>query len=438
MTSERTSAALARKVRRLAHLDLAGAGQVTVSNGHAFVGHIPNRDLLGTSILDISDPRNPRVVAAVTLDDPQSHSHKVRVAGDIMVVNHERNMSGIGRRAEQLPGVRRALTEALGREPTSGEIAAKLSVSEQDLRALEEYERRGYDNGGFKIYDVSTPSTPKLICHHKTGGIGVHRFDMDARYAYISTELAGYVGNILVIYDLRDPQRPQEISRWWMPGQHIAGGEKPAWSGKRHRLHHALRFGNEMWASCWHAGFRVVDVSDLAHPKTAGSCNYHPLFPEPTHTVMPVPGTSAGRRIALAIDEEDQAQSASEEEARRGRPHACILTFDVTDLAEIKPLGQFQVSELDSPFSRASGARFGAHQFCERMSGTLVHAVWFAGGLRIIDVADPLSPREVGSFIPEPAAGRAAPQSNDVALDGRGLIYLVDRHVGFDILEFTG
>jgi hypothetical protein len=311
-------------------------------------------------------------------------------------------------------------------------------VSEGDLRALEEYERRGYDNGGFKIYDVSTPSSPKLICHHKTGGIGVHRFDMDARYAYISTELAGYVGNILIIYDLRDPQRPQEISRWWMPGQHIAGGEKPAWSGKRHRLHHALRFGNEMWASCWHAGFRVVDVSDLAHPKTAGSCDYHPLFPEPTHTVMPVPGTSAGRRIALAIDEEDQAQSASEEEARRGRPHACILTFDVTDLAEIKPLGQFQVSELDSPFSRVSGARFGAHQFCERMSGTLVHAVWFAGGLRIIDVADPLSPREVGSFIPEPAAGRAAPQSNDVALDGRGLIYLVDRHVGFDILEFTG
>jgi hypothetical protein len=124
MTGERTNAALARKVRCLAHLDLAGAGQVTISDGHAFVGHIPNRDLLGTSILDISDPRNPRVVAAVTLDDPQSHSHKVRVAGDIMVVNHERNMSGIGRRAEQLPGVRRALTEArahIGRDRREAE-----------------------------------------------------------------------------------------------------------------------------------------------------------------------------------------------------------------------------------------------------------------------------------------------------------------------------
>jgi len=285
---------------------------------------------------------------------------------------------------------------------------------------------------------VSEPTQPKLICYHKTGGIGVHRFDMDERHAYISTEMKGYVGNILVIYDLRDPRRPQEVSRWWMPGQHAEGGETPSWSGRRHRLHHALRFGDEMWASCWHAGFWVVDVSDLARPKTAGAYNYHPLFPEPTHTVMPVPGRIGGRRIAVAIDEEDQALSASEEEARRGRAHACLLTFDVSDLGAIKPLGQFQVSELDSPFSRTSGARFGAHQFCEHMAGTIVYAVWFGGGLRIIDVADPESPREIGHFIPQPAAGKPAPQSNDVALDERGLIYMVDRHVGFDILEYEG
>ena len=433
-----TTTALSHNVRRLAHLDLAGAGQVTIANGHAFVGHIPNRERLGTSILDISDPRHPRLVAAITLDDPDSHSHKVRVTGDIMVVNHERNMSAIGRRAEQLPLVRHELTQALRREPTTAELAARMSVSEDDLRGLEQHERAGYDAGGFKIYDIAAPSKPKLVCYHRTGGIGVHRFDMDAHYAYISTEMAGYIGNILVIYDLRDPQRPHEVSRWWMPGQHAAGGEKPTWSGKRHRLHHALRFGNEMWASCWHAGFRVIDVSELAQPKTIGQYNYHPLFPEPTHTVMPAPHAMDGRRIALAIDEEDQAQSASEEQVRRGRPHACILAFDVSDVADIKPLGQFQVSELDSPFSRVSGARFGAHQFAERMSGTLVHAVWFAGGLRIIDIADPISPREVGWFIPEPTWGRGAPQSNDVALDARGLIYMVDRYVGFDVLEFTG
>jgi hypothetical protein len=435
---ERSKPALARNVRLLGHLDLAGAGQVTISNGYAFVGHLPNPDGIGTSIVDIADPRRPRVAATVMVDDPTSHSHKVRVANGIMIVNHERNMSKIGRRAEQLPGTRTALAKELKREPTRAEIAARMCVSEEDLRTLEEFESRGYANGGFKIYDIANPREPRLICYHKTGGIGVHRFDLDERYAYISTEMQGYIGNILMIYDLSDPKRPQEVSRWWIPGQHVAAGETPAWSGRRHRLHHALRFGDEMWASCWHGGFYVIDISDIARPKTAGGSNYHPLFPEPTHTVMPVGERIGGRRIALAIDEEDQAQSAREEEARRGRAHACMLVFDVTDLSGIRPLAQFQVSELDTPFSRVSGARFGAHQFCERMSGTLVHAVWFGGGLRIIDVADPLAPREVGYFIPQPAAGRSAPQSNDVALDGRGLIYVVDRHVGFDVLEFTG
>src|SRR5215467_868432 len=176
---ERKPAPLARNVRRLGHLDLPGAGQVTVAGRHAYVGHIPNKSHLGTSIIDISDPRNPRVVATITLDDHDSHSHKVRVVGDIMIVNHERNMSKIGRRAEQLPAARRALAEALKREPTREEIAARMSVTEDDLAMLEAFEQRGYDNGGFKIYDVSEPTQPQLICYHKTGGIGVHRFDMD-------------------------------------------------------------------------------------------------------------------------------------------------------------------------------------------------------------------------------------------------------------------
>jgi hypothetical protein len=435
---ERPNGALARNVRRIGHLDLPGAGQVTIAGNYAYVGHIPNKQNLSTSVVDLADPANPRLLASVMLDDPTSHSHKVRVAGDLMVVNHERNPTPIGRRAEQMPGVRRELHEALGREPTRAELAQKLNVSETDIVAIEAAEKQPYRNGGFRIYDVSNPAKPKQIHHHLTGGIGVHRFDMDEHYAYISTEMDGFIGNILVIYDLRDPKAPSEVSRWWMPGQNLAAGEKPSWSGKRHRLHHALRFGNEMWASCWHGGFGIVDVADLKKPKTVASYNYHPPFPEPTHTVMPVPVKIGGKRIALVIDEEDQAQSANEEQARRGRPHAGICVFDVSDYANVKPLSLFEVSELDSPYARTPGARFGAHQFHERMTGTLVHAVWFGAGLRIIDVADPLAPHEVGFFIPEPVAGHAAPQSNDVMLDSRGLIYVVDRHVGFDVLEHNG
>ncbi|MCC6889347.1 MAG: RNA polymerase subunit sigma-70 [Hyphomicrobiales bacterium] len=429
---------LARNLRRLGHLDLPGAGQVCVVGRHAYIGHLPNKQNLGTSIVDISDPAHPRVVATITLDDPTSHSHKVRVVGDIMIVNHERNPTAIGRRADEYPRVVKELTATKGRAPTQAEIASWLGVEVADVAEIETHARRGYHAGGFKIYDVSNPAKPRPLVHHKTGGIGVHRFDMDERYAYISTEMAGYVGNILVNYDIRDPAKPQEVSRWWMPGQHAAGGETPSWPGRQHRLHHALRFGNEMWASCWHAGFRIVDVTDLSKPKTVGACNYHPLFPEPTHTAMPVPKPINSRRIALAIDEEDQAQNPNEEQMRRGRAHAGLLTFDVTDPAAIKPLAQFQVSELDSPFARTPGARFGAHQFCERMSGTICFAAWFGGGLRVIDVGNPLSPREVGHFIPEPRGERSAPQTNDVALGQEGLVYIVDRHVGFDVLEFGG
>ena len=393
-------ASLSRNVKRLGRLDLPGAGQVYVQGKHAYVGHIPNKAQLGTSILDVSEPAKPRVVSQIHLDDSRSHSHKARVVGDLMIVNSEQN--GPGRQ-------------------------------QADLQAAAQ---EAYDGGGFRIYDVSDPAKPRLIKFQRTGGRGVHRFDMDERYAYISTEMPGYVGNILVIYDLRDPARPEEVSRGWMPGQHVAGGEKPDWPGRRNRLHHALRFGDRLWAGCWHAGLRIIDIADIRTPRTVGEYNYHPPFPEPSHTFMPAPFEIGGRKIAVAIDEEDHAHSAAEMERRRGRPHACLWVMDVTDVAGMQPLSMFEVSELDSPWSRAAPGRFGAHQFQEHMKDTLVYCAWFAGGLRIVDIADPTAPQEVGHFIPEPASGQSAPQTNDVDVDARGLVYIVDRMVGFDVLEF--
>jgi hypothetical protein len=431
------AAPLARNVKRLSHVEVPGAGQVYVAGDHAYIGHMPNPQSVGTSVVDVSDPRKPRIVSQIRMEDPDSHSHKARVIGDIMIVNHERNMSAIGRRAEELPRLRAHLRERLGRDPSPAELAQEVGIKESDLPLVEAEEHKPYANGGFKIYDVSDRARPKLITYQRTGGIGVHRFDMDERYAYISTEMAGYIGNILVIYDIRNPARPEEVSRWWMPGQHVAGGEKPNPEGRRHRLHHALRFGDELWAGCWQAGLRVIDVSDIRAPRTIGEYNYHPPYPEPSHTFMPVPFPIEGRRVAVAIDEEEHAHGAGELERRRGRPHACLWVFDVTDLPQIKPLSIYEVSELDSPWSRATPGRFGAHQFQEHMKDTLVYCAWFAGGLRIVDVADPHAPREVGHFIPEPAPGRAAPLTNDVDTDGRGLVYIVDRYGGFDVLEFT-
>src|ERR1044072_6077841 len=114
---DRSPQPLARNVTRLSHLDLAGAGQVTVARDYAYVGHIPNKQRLGTSILDVRNPKKPLLVSQIHLDDPDSHSHKARVAGDIMIVNSERKMTPIGRRAEELPRLRARVRESLKRGP---------------------------------------------------------------------------------------------------------------------------------------------------------------------------------------------------------------------------------------------------------------------------------------------------------------------------------
>lgn len=424
-------------IRHISHMELTGAGQVYVEGDYAYIGHLTNREQLGTTILDISNPRQPRIVSQIVLDDPTSHSHKARVVGDIMIVNSEMNGSPLGRKSELLPPARAALVEQLGRAPTDAELAAKIAISEEDIPALLESERNPYANGGFKLYDVKDKAKPRLITSVKTGGRGVHRYDMDENYAYISTEMAGYLGAILVIYDIRNPSKVEEVSRWWLPGQHTAGGEKPTWSGRRHRLHHALRSGDHLWAGCWMAGPVIVDVSDITKPRTVGGFNYHPPFNEPTHTFQVMPELIGGRRIAIAIDEEDQAHTQEEMAQRRNRPHAALWVFDVSDVTNVKPLSMFQVSELESPWSRTAPGRFGGHQFLERMKeGTLAYCTWFAGGLRIVDLAQPDSPQEIAHFIPEPARGRAGPLTNDVDVDSRGIIYLVDRGPRFDILEF--
>ena len=71
----------------------------------------------------------------------------------------------------------------------------------------------------------------------------MHRFTFDGRYTYISAEQEGYVGSIVMILDFANPEMPEEVGRWWMPGQWTAGGETPSWKGRNHRCHHPIRRG---------------------------------------------------------------------------------------------------------------------------------------------------------------------------------------------------
>ncbi|MBV9252300.1 MAG: hypothetical protein JO227_24020 [Acetobacteraceae bacterium] len=367
-------------IREVAWLDCAGSGQVVVDGGFAYLGHMDPPH--GTSVVDVSDPRKPRIVAEISIP-VGLHSHKVRVANGIMVANRECHRGG--------------------------------PVPEGDFV-------------GLRIFDVTKPENPREICQWRCAGMGVHRFTFDGRYAYISPELEGYVGTIVMILDLGDPARPQEVGRWWMPGQWTAGGEHPTWKGRGHRCHHPIRRGDRLYVSYWYGGGVILDISDMSKPKLVSSLDWSPPFGWPTHTLAPVDFPIAGHRWMLVADEHVQPLDA---ELSPELP-ACVWMVDITDETRPMPVSTFQVPEL---VGKRSPLMTACHQPIETITSTEVPAAWFASGLRVIDISNPHALREVAHWMPDVPSGAQRVCSNDVYVDQQGLIYLVDRNRGMSILE---
>ncbi|MBX6329029.1 MAG: hypothetical protein IRY89_10670 [Pseudolabrys sp.] len=366
--------------RLVAHIDCPGGGQVWVDGMTLYVGHM--RPTRGTTIIDIADPSAPKVLATISVREGW-HSHKVRVANGLMLVNQEK----------------------FGKS------------SRTDV------------GGGLDIYDVENPEAPRLIAEWRTIGGGVHRFDFDGRYAYISPTAEGYVGNIVMILDLADPARPAEVGRWWIPGQWEAGGEAYPWTHwPAPRCHHPLRNGDRLYVSYWHHGFFILDIADMAKPKLVSQMNTSPAFPHPTHTCLVLPEPLKGRRVMIVADEDVAKLWPA--------PPAFAWTYDITQEQLPVPISTFQVPGLDRDGS-PQPAMTGCHQPSERIAGTIVPFAWFAQGLRLVDYADPFNPKEVGFYVPDAAPGADRASSNDVTIDDRGLIYLVDRVNGVDVIEAT-
>src|SRR5260370_2919987 len=88
-------------LRHLARLNIPGGGQVVAEGDWAYVGHMHPPE--GTSIIDVADPRRPRIISQVSLP-AHTHSHKVRVHGDIMLVNNELFRATTGERPDDFQG----------------------------------------------------------------------------------------------------------------------------------------------------------------------------------------------------------------------------------------------------------------------------------------------------------------------------------------------
>ncbi len=368
----------ARNVTQLGHIDCPGGGQVWVDGHLLYVGHM--RAPTGTSIYDVSDPASPKPLARIFLPDGW-HSHKVRTADGIMIVNHEK----LGPGAEEF-------------------------------------------GGGLAIYNVEDPANPVLITKWRTHGKGVHRFDFDGRYAYISPTAAGYVGNIVMILDLGNPLQPREVGRWWLPGQWQAGGEEYPWDNYvPPRCHHPLRYRNRLNVSYWHHGFVILDIDDMSKPVAVSGRNTTSSFPHPTHTCLRLNEPVMGREIMIVADED----------VAKLYPTAPAFTwvYDVTDERNPVSIATFQVPGVDQDGSPQTPMT-GCHQPSERLTGTtVVPFAWFAQGLRLVDFRNPFMPEEVGYWRAAPPQGAERVSANDVTIDSRGVIYLIDRQHGVDILE---
>src|SRR3954468_8048870 len=116
--------------RQVGRAEMPGGGQVTVQGKYAYVGHMGPPH--GTSILDVSDPKNPRVISEIEVPH-HTHSHKVRVHGDTMLINYE-----------------------------------QYGRLDPEFR------------GGMKIFDIADKAKPREIAFFQCDGGGMHRFDYEA------------------------------------------------------------------------------------------------------------------------------------------------------------------------------------------------------------------------------------------------------------------
>jgi hypothetical protein len=376
-----------RNVRLLGNSGLNGfrnGGQVTVlkrgGEYYAFVGHMQG---MGTTIVNVTDPRKPKVISQIPVPE-NTHSHKVRVCGDVMLVNNE-----------QLSGKK---WEA-----------------------------------GLRLYDISDPARPIETSFFQTAGKGVHRFwvDCDKKLAYISTEMDGYLKAIFVVVDFSNSRKPREVSRWWLPGQWTEGGEKPFWDTMKqsYHHHHPIVLGGRAYLGYWDAGFVILDVSDIRKPRLVSRGDYSPAYGGVFHTALPLDRPIMGRRWMIGFQESILPP------AREGKKLMWVV--DVTAEANPVPVATFDVPVKDP---EKLDERFGPHQPHEdvHLKDNLVYAAWFGGGLRVVDISNPYQPKEVGYYLPRCECQKTV-QTNDVYVDDRGLIYTIDRlERGLDILEYTG
>jgi hypothetical protein len=126
-----------------------------------------------------------------------------------------------------------------------------------------------------------------------------------------------------------------------------------------------------------------------------------------------------------------------------------IWVIDNRNEAQPHVIGTFpQPAEADY---KSKGGHFGPHNLHENRPGSfvssqMIFATYQNAGIRVFDIANALTPFELGAWVPpqpprlmdhRPNRARVI-QSADVFVDSPGLIYLTDYNAGLFILEYGG
>lgn len=300
------------------------------------------------------------------------------------------------------------------------------------------------------LWDISDPENPKQVGSWQGGATGAHRNSYPGgKYAYLSTSYPGFKLHIMVILDVSDPAHPKEVGKYWQPGQ--KDGEPP--SPFPEGFHGPVNVSPDGRMASFGYTPDVVnlDISDPAHPKLIGKLHITEPFAkvgmQSVHTVLPL-----WDRKLLYVSSEASKERCQDD----GLNFAGMI--DNSNPAHPRLISLFPppVPPPGLPYTDYcdKGGRFGPHNVSQEIynpaiqkPGKLMTVAWFNAGVRVFDISDPRLPREVGYFIPperpdapQQSGAHASPVdwSEEIAVDARGNIFMNDDKCGLFVLRYTG
>ena len=397
----------ALNMKLLAHDTLAGFGNIgegmslqLAKRGRRILWLAHESAPKNFTAVDVTDPRRPEVILQTELPHRQMRSNSLEICGDVMAVAYQ--------------------TATTGLKPA-----------------------------GIELFDISTPETPKTIGFFDCSGPhsrGVHQvWFVDGAYIHCASGAADFQprnprdDQFYRIIDVRNPAKPAEVGRWWVPGMREGDAAPPL---PRHpQFDTGTRAPNtnvyperpdRAYVAFVDGGAYILDISDKARPTPVGHWNPHPPFPGFTHTMMPL-----GDRDLLAVSDEAIAD--------RGKDWPKLVwILDARREDNLVSISTLPLQPIEQ--QRQVKGRYGAHNLHENRPGpafrssTLVFGTYFNAGVRVHDVTDPFQPKEIAYYVPEPPAGSKVGSANinDVYVDENEIVYAVDRYSGgLYILEMT-